>query len=396
MSPKRKPQFSKPNSPRNRFAGQQLFRPHSAPQTRQPPPPPSVSPRLASPTASSRSPSPSNLSGTFHEDDGTENSHDGANSGSNRDGTSVSGRGPYHQTCGLTTLDGSQAGSGPQYLQGYGNSHHPSHHGDAGSNRTQRPARPWVPAEAPGGAWRPLGGVNEVSSIDREKIEKEKEQPAHMPEVDAATDENLQLLMGYGPDWQRQQLEEMKQHHISHGAGGTGLRSANACPLKLQLSPRLLKSRPPELGALAAELDGRGTWHRASRGHGHPGFFDGKGYDVWPSNPWSLVPGTTVPRTPQAEPEGLAVCDQFTMAGDGRDERPRQGDHLSEFAGVDSSVGGENSSSSDLDVPAAQKTMPNDSGTDTKFLAPELSHHSSRSATLIIAVSCRLFCLSAD
>lgn len=404
MSPKPKPaQFSKPNSPRNRSAGQQqqLRRPHSAPQTLHPP---AVSPRLGSPTASSRSPSPpSNPSGasdastdlphfaqplhceTDHnqvqnaaEDDGTGNSHGGANSGSNRDGTqSVSGRGPYHQTCGLTPLDGSQAGSGPQYLQGYGNSPYPSHHG---GNRTQARARPWVPAGAPGGAWRPLGGVNEVSSLDREKIEKEKEKPAHTPEVDAATKENLQLLMGYGPDWERQQLEEMQQHHISHGAGGTAsLRSANSCPPKLQLSPRVHNTRPPELGGLAAELDGRGPWHRASGGHGHPGLFDGKGYDVWPPNPLSLVPGTPVPHTPQAEPEVLAVRD-----------------NVSEFVGVVSSVGGENSSASDLEVPAAQKTMPNDSGKDPKFLAPELSHHWNRSATLNIAVSCRLFCLSAD
>lgn len=179
------------------------------------------------------------------------------------------------------------------------NEHADSVSSDVEAGRSNSPNRGhWVPGGSPNESWQCLGGVNTISPVDREFLEKERERLAKMSEEEVVR-ENVSLLMGagYDPNWEQREMKGDRVHHHTHNPYPSGHPSSvNMSPTrqpKLRSPPNTESANQsltlqPNSGA---RTHGRGggshdnisagdiapvPWHRPSGGWGHPELFEEK------------------------------------------------------------------------------------------------------------------------
>jgi hypothetical protein len=145
-------------------------------------------------------------------------------------------------------------------------------------------SHPWRPGGSPNAAWKALGGVNEISSLDREQLqERESCEELRRKEEESwilAQDEdrrarciacgvmsNLQLLEGIHADLKQRQSESGKAHVCQRSIAP--VKPGNLSPPWPPLS--LLKSGD------TSRIAGRAPWRRVGAGETHQTFSDRNG-----------------------------------------------------------------------------------------------------------------------
>ncbi len=145
-------------------------------------------------------------------------------------------------------------------------------------------SHPWRPGGSPNAAWKALGGVNEISSLDREQLQeresceevrcKEQESWILVQEEDrrarciaCGVMSNLQLLEGIHADLKQRQSESGKAHVCQRSIAP--VKPGNLSPP--WPPPSLLKSGD------ASRIAGRAPWRRVGAGETHQTFSDRNG-----------------------------------------------------------------------------------------------------------------------
>ncbi|CAK9869459.1 unnamed protein product [Sphagnum jensenii] len=145
-------------------------------------------------------------------------------------------------------------------------------------------SHPWRPGGSPNAAWKALGGVNEISSLDREQLQeresceevrcKEEELWILAQEEDrrarciaCGVMSNLQLLEGIHADSKQRQSESGKAHVCQRSIAP--VKPGNLSPPWPPLS--LLKSGD------TSRIAGRAPWRRVGAGETHQTFSDRNG-----------------------------------------------------------------------------------------------------------------------